>query len=1210
MKLCFARIHPLLRLSLAVLILITAHAAVLAQNSTGTILGHITDPTGAIVPGADVSVRNIDTNITQTTKTSDVGDYVFVNLHPGQYELSVSASGFKSAQTKDLKLDVDATLRQNFKLELGTAQEQITVQADAQMLQSDNATLGTVIESKLIDSLPIIGRDFTNLLRLQAGATQVKGSSQLYWAQHGVNKDFTSVSVNGARTESVSYLVDGIMDNDQFFSTANNIPNSEAIAEFKVQNGMYGAEYGQGSAQVNVALKGGGNKYHGSVYDYLQNDVFQPHNPLYQYQKDVLGQDVSTKKVPLKQNQYGFALSGPISVPKFYDGRNRSFFFYSYEAARRRESAQGIATVPSEQERTGDFSDWKDASGNLIPIYDPSTQVGDNPATRTAFAGNKITNLSTIAKNFLAIYPKPNMPKSNMASCVALACTNYFTTLSRPTDTDNNTFRVDHTLTDKDHLYFSSILAEQTYRNPSAMPLTGEIKWQKNRLFAFNWERAITPNMFNEFRIGYNWQYWQNSPDSANVDYAKQLGFTNTLTNSNLWQLPVLSLTGFNTLGNGNANWHQKENIYQLVENLKYIHGRHTMTFGFDIRRMLLDMTAAYSSEGSLNFNGAYTGTNPTTSANKPGTAGAGSSVADLLLGNPINLSAPTPGGSDLFNVRATSWNFFAQDDWRITPRLTINAGLRYEIPPAFHSVNGSGVALNLANGGSFSWANKTTAATLQALSGVDPYLTGYTSNDKLVQTNRLNFAPRVGFAYRPLATDRLVVRGGYGIFYDLQNQWYSLTTFDDISTYIGQVSFPTSSGYTNAAPTKLDGLWPTVGNDYSWFQNAYWKMGPQVIWPKNKSPYNQQWTLDTEFAFTPTVMLDLAYVGSHALHQPGYWYYNAGRMPAVDDSCNRYRSAEEASQSQPSCLADPNFVPVLNRANFSHIRSNAYSIANIFSANYNALQARLTQRFSQGLNYQVNYTYSRTLDEVSAINNIEGSQLTLQNNNCTGCDWGPSSSDQTHRFVASGSYQLPVGRGRHWSAGKIGDWVVGGWNVTGDYTVASGNPFTVTNTGDSTLGQDGVRGDLRRPNQVGDPHGQVNGALNTTTYKVAQFKSNLYHWFNPAAYAVGAGNVYGNVTRNSLRGPFYTRGDMTFEKNFPILDRSNLMYRFEIFNLFSTWHSNNPNPKGTLSDGAFSSLVDLDTDSNGTPLNEALQGGTRHLWTPRIIQMTLKYTF
>lgn len=1176
-----------------------------AQNSEGTILGHLTDSTGALVSGADVTITNVATNIQFKSKSNQFGDYLFVNITPGKYNIVATAAGFKTSNAKAVQLDVEATLRQNFTLEVGGSHEEVIVSADAQMIQADNATQGGVIESGTIEALPISGRDFTNLLKIQAGATQVQGSSQLYWAQHGLNNDFASVSINGARTESVSYLVDGITDNDQYFSTANNIPNSSAIAEFKVQNGLYSPEFGQGSAQVNVAIKTGTNSYHGSAYEYFRGDIFQPHSPLYAYEKNVLGENVSTAKDPLKQHQYGFSLGGPILFPKLYNGRDRSFFFYSYEVGSRRTSTQSTALVPSTQERTGDFSDWKDANGNLIALYDPTTQTADDPSTRSAFANNQVPVRSTISKNFLALYPTPNAPKDNMAACVASgSCYNYFANVSHPYDTNNHTFRVDHHLTERDLLYLTAILGEQSYHNASIMPLSGEEKYQHNKLFAFNWQRLITPNIVNEARVGYNWQYWRNGADSGGTDYGTQLGFANEVTNPDLYALPTLEPSGFRGLGNSNTGWHQKENIYQAVDNLKFAYGRHAITLGVDIRRYLLNMTDAYSSEGDLQFNGAYTSSNPELVSVGYGTTGAGSAIADMLTGDPISLTAPVPYVSDMFNVRGTSWNFFAADDIHVTSQFTINLGVRYELPSSFHSVNGSGVTADLSGDGQFEWASKSNYDLVKSISGVSSSLVGYTSNDKLTQSNHANFAPRIGFAWRPLNTDKFVVRGGYGLFYDLQNLWYSLTTYDDILAYQGGASYATSTGYTSTAPNQVDTLWTAVDTDYSWFQQPYWKVGPQINWPKNKSPYNQQWSLGVQYALTQTTLLDVNYIGSHGVHQPGYWYYNAASMPAVNDTCNHYRDAGEATSS---CLSDPNFVPADQRTPWSNIRSNAYAIANIFSSSYNSLQVRLNQRPREGLTYQVNYTWSRLLDDVTAINNIPNNALTLQNNHCVKCDRGPSGADQTNRLVATGTYELPVGKGRHWDAGKVANWVVGGWDFTGIYTLASGQPVSVMNTGDSTLSQDGVRGDLRRPNTIANPH---DFSTTSSTYTNSNLKSSIYRLFNPSSFEVGAGNTYGDTTRNSIRGPYFQRGDISFAKNFPIYHEHNLAYHLEIFNVFSPWRSTSEiDINNTLSGSSAGSIVPIDTAS-GSPLAEAFQGGTRHLWNPRVIQMSLKYSF
>ncbi len=319
---------------------------VYAQNSQGTILGHVTDQSGAAVSGATVRITNLSTAVGRTATTSSVGDYVFVNTPPGNYDINVQAAGFTRSHAAALRLEVEATLRQDFKLQVGATTEQVTVTSDSQMVQTDNVTSGEVISGKLIDELPISGRDFTNLLRIQAGTTEVQGSSTLYWAQHGLNNDFSSVSVNGARTESVSFLVDGVSDNDQYFSTANNIPPSGAIEEFKVQNGLYGAEYGQGSAQVNVAIKSGTNQFHGTLYDYLQNDALEPRSPYNVWSNQIYATPIPPKDA-LKQNQFGFTLGGPLSIPKLYDGHNKTFFFYAYEGGRRRQSGISQVLVPS-----------------------------------------------------------------------------------------------------------------------------------------------------------------------------------------------------------------------------------------------------------------------------------------------------------------------------------------------------------------------------------------------------------------------------------------------------------------------------------------------------------------------------------------------------------------------------------------------------------------------------------------------------------------------------------------------------------------------------------------------------------------------------------------------------------------------------------------------------------------------------------------------
>src|SRR6266567_4576484 len=1156
-----------------------------AQNSRGTILGHITDPSGAAITGAKATVRNVDTNVTNEYTTGSAGDFVFVNLIPGTYQLTVAAQGFKSAEAPGLVVEVDHTLRQDITLTVGSVAEEVKVEAVAQMLQADNASLGSVISSQMIDDLPLSGRDVTNLVKLQAGATTMKGGSQLYWTQHGFNTDYQGTSVDGARSESIAYLVDGVANNDQFFASAANVPGSASIEEVKVQNGLYSAEYGQGAVQVNVAIKSGTNRIHGAAYDYLQNDALNPSNPYNKWKNENQNAGLPLKD-KYKQNQFGGALGGPLVIPHVYNGLNKTFWFGNYEVGLKRQSKASAVVVPSAKERGGDFSDWG------YQLYYPDSTVlctvtASNPAGRLPFANNQIPSarFNSVATKMLKYYPTPNATCSEMSTCDA----NYNTALSRPYDMATLTFRVDHTLTNYDRLFFTSIIGDQKYHNPSAMPYTGEQKYTSNSLYSMNWQHAFSPNVLNEFRLGYAREYFNNGAEVATFDIQSQAGLQNVPADTGLWGVPVISTRvtssrdDYQTLGNGNSRWDQKNNNYQLIDNLKIVHGQHTIEIGFDVRQLLARLFDNYGGSGSLNFGGNFTASDPQHSYVAGGYAYHGNAFADFLLGDPMSESSPNPVGSDDMAVHATNWNFFVQDDWRILPKLTLNLGLRYELPPAYSSSDKSGMNLDLTNGGGYRWADQSFVTSVLQVSGVNPNRLRCCVDPKLTQANHTNFSPRVGFAWRPLTTDKFVLRGGVGIFYDIYNRYYDLSQYDkdkiwtDIPfDYSGQ----SPTGAETAPTWTLSNLWAGGSHDYSWFQSPDWYNGAQINWPKNKSPYTEQWTLDTQYALTETLLLDVGYVGSHTLHQPGYWYFNSAPMPTgAYDVCNDYRSPDEASAA---CLADSNFQPVSARKPFKNLSASSYANANIFRSNYNALQVRLTQRYRQGLQYQANYTWSRTLDLDSAINNVDGESGFLQDQHNLQGDYGPANFDQTHRVVLTGTYDLPVGKGKRWSLGPA-NWVLGGWQAGGIYTAATGSPLSVYNGWDGRT-QAGTRADIIRPNLVGNPHG---------------VPQTIYEWFNTAAYqAPDHDNAYGNVGRNTLRGPYYTKTDLTFGKTVQVTENHSLQYKLEIFNFLSNWHSSPPTPSSWVSSSTFGRLVPNDGS------------GSLALWTPRVIQMDLKYRF
>jgi Carboxypeptidase regulatory-like domain/TonB-dependent Receptor Plug Domain len=1180
---------------LALLVFFCAGPTSFGQNSRGTILGHIQDSSGAAAPGAKVTLTNVGTNVTNEFTTNASGDYAFVDMVPGTYTLLVEKQGFKSTGSAGLILEVDQTLRQDFTLQVGAVTEVVQVEAAATMVQTDNTSLGNVMSNELIQNLPVNGRDFNALLGLDAGATYVGGGSQLYWNLHGLGGgEFKEVSLDGARPDSVSYLVDGVTNNGNFFSVAANIPSMSAIQEFKVQDGLYSAEYGTGSGQVNVAIKSGTNQVHGSGYDFIQNDLFQPSNPAQAYENAVNGTNVPLKS-PFKQNQFGGTLGGPLVVPKLYNGRNKTFWFFAYEGGRRSTTsgtASGAIMVPTAQEKQGNFSDWP------VPIYDPST-TGSLPATaadptgRTQFPGNMIPSgdFNSIAQKILAYYPNPTI------NCT-LPCLNYVIPIHNSIATDTETMRVDENVTSHDTVYFTGIIRNDDEPNPSMLPATGSVAFARSRLFGLTWQHSFGTAIINEARFGYNRLFFHTGVDTAfGPNLAAQLGLQNSPDNPSFFDIPVIGVNDqYSGIGSGNNGYTQRENDYQFVENLKLIRGRHTFTFGTDIRRVQMLGADGFTAMGQLNFTGDYTSAAPNSATmSNPNILPSGNPFADLLLGDPRSISAPPPEGSDLMNLRGTVWNFFAQDDFHITPRITLNIGLRYELPLAYYSVNNSGFAFNPADGGSLIWASRSFVnATTQAITSsggtVNTNWLGCCAANTLVPQDKHDFAPRIGIAWRPFTTDRLVVRAGYGIFYDVYERFYDATQFDDdgLYTLAANPNYPATTGGEAVSPLALSGLWLPPVTSASLFSTATpaYNVGFQLNRPTNHQPYTQQWTLDTQYALTPTMLLEVGYVGSHAIHEPTQLLYNVGYLPAVaGDPCNYLIDASQATGSNASCATDPNFSPVDTRTPFKNFGPGTYYNANVLWSHYNALQTRLRQRFSNGLQYNLSYTYSRALDETSAINNIQGTNDFIMDPHNPALDYGPASFDQTHRFVATGSYEVPVGRGKRYSLGP-GNWVLGNWVASGIYTLSSGIPYSVYAFPYFTPDQTGSAfGGRIRANVVSSP---TSGFTQTAT-----------EWFNTSAFASPEPGTYGDEGKGLLRGPHFADLDMSFAKNFLFTERQRLQARIDIFNLGSNWHSELRNPDNTLTDSNFGSLV----SSNGIP-------ASLQLWTPRTIQLSLMYSF
>ncbi len=1167
------------------------------QSATGTILGHVQDTSGAAVPGAKVTLRNEQTGIIRIFTTGNAGDYIFVNEIPDTYDVTVEETGFKTPTTNGLILQVDQTLRQDFTLQVGEETQQVTVSASAAMLQTDNATIGGVVDERTIQSLPLNGRDYVNLVSINAGTTHTPpgGIQSTIFDQHGLDNNFQMASVNGQIPDATSYMVDGITDTDFFFSKPMSLITADSIQEFKLQNGLYSAAYGTGSAQVNVALKSGTNQLHGTAYDYWENEALQPSNPIVTALNARNGTNF-TATPAFNQNEFGFTLGGPLVLPKIYNGRNRTFWFAGYEGGRNEQGGTaGTAQVPTAKEKLGDFSDWP------YPIYNPATTgtvapTPDNPTGRVAFTNNMIPSgmVSHIGQLWLADFPTANL------NC-QLPCDNFSGVGGKATTvTDTFNGRVDHELSNRDRLTGTVIVSRDIpTAGASVFPYSTSNAFARTRMVGVGYDRDIGLNAINSFRVGYNREFYHNGANTAfGPNLSQLLGFQNTTSLPAFYGLPGLGISdGYSGPGNTNNGYSQKENIFQWVDNFTITHGKHTMTVGADIRRYQLQAIDGFSADGVINFTGAYTASNPAVA----GQAGpdSGNAIADLLLGYPFSTPIkPAPLATDIYNLRSTGLNFFFQDDFRVTPRLTLNLGLRWEIPRSPHSITNDGSIFNPATpGGGLIWASKSFTQQLQNSPGAATYYQCCVSNE-LVPTPMHDFAPRIGVAFRPLpGSDKLVIRAGYGIFYEIFTEYYQGTNYDsnELALLQPNPSYPAATGLESASPLALNTLWlPPVTITPTTVRPGY-AYSMQSIRPGNRTPYSQQWSLDMQYAFNSTLMLDAGYVGAHALFLPVKQYFNQAAPPTVSgDPCN---GVTDASQASATCLADPNFQPIDTRVPYTNFSAaSAFQEANILGSNYNALQVTLNKRFSQGLQFKVAYTWSRAFDTGSSVAGYGGETNHLQNDHNPGADYGPAAFDMPQRLVLSYLYEVPVGPGRKYDLGKA-NWVLGGWRASGIVTYSSGVPFTVFCCArSSAVDQMGTtRGDDYRPDLTGNP--------NTGTQSVFQ-------WFNTSAYSTPALGTFGNVGRNTLRTPNIHEGDVTFMKDFHITERHTLEYRLDVFNVFSSRHAGPLIPDNRLTDSPanctpgpsgnchFGSLV---------PLNGL---GALNLWNPRILQMSLRYSF
>jgi hypothetical protein len=1104
-------------------------AATGRAQTSGEITGLVNDSSGAAVVGANVTVTNKATGATRKIMTNSEGLYTFPSLLPGIYELRVEQSGFKTAHLDNIRLEVQQTARLDVTMEVGQVSETVAITTNSALLNTENTTIGTVIENKIVTELPLNGRQYLNLVALSPNVNVLAPAAGQAGARQGGERAMQAISAGGQRIFFDYYTLDGVNNTDVNFNTYVALPSIDAIQEFKVQIGVYPAEYGHQSTQVNVLTKSGGNIFHGALFEFLRNDKLDAKQ--YQF-------TTARPKNPFKWNDYGFELDGPVRLPGLFNGRDRLFFMANYEALRRRQSVLNTFTVPTAKMFAGDFSE-------LLP----STIIYD-PATGQPFRGNIIpTNrLDPVSLKFLTYYNSAN----------GLGTNNYAQTSSQPFNRDGFVLRMDFVESSKSQWMGRYNWGDEN-TSTQGLNLAGTKVLTNYKQYTGSNTRTLTPNLVNDARFGYTRFFNSLGTLSAgSSDVVSAIGIPNQKSGDPItWGIPNVVFNGGGFTGIGDANdgpFANNNNTLQLVEKLSWIHGKHTFAFGFEYNRQNFNQVGNQFSRGVFTFQANAT--------KNPADGSGGYSFAEFLLGR-LFVSTNAAAVADA-KFQRNVYHGFVDDTWKVTPRLTLSLGLRYELTPPFTNKLGDYFTVKIpkiefiANAPQADWP----FFVRQVKGCTDPYeglairwtstnaVCGGGLNNNLRETKRKNFAPRLGIAFSP--NDRTVIRAGFGIFYmqDIANAEY----FDMARNIAARVDLTT----TPANPV-------TWGNAIPGGNGTFVQVPPPFAWAvsyDHATPYTMQYLLSVQRQLSANWLVEAGYLGSQSRHLYGFQNINQA-LPGPLNSINSRR-------------------PFANFGVLSYVNDG-------FNANYNAGSVKLTRRFGQGVSLTTNYTYAKSIDNASGTRTQGLDTLFPQDSSCLECERGLSSFDVRHRWVLGAVYELPIGRGKSLNINNaIANGFIGGWQLSTNTTIQSGVPQTLT-IGINNAGTNNPLPD--RPSYSGTGTGY---AANRTPSR----------WFDPASFVVSPQGTFGNVGRNTMLTPHFQSIDMALAKNFtmPYSERHFIQFRVEAFNVFN--HPSWGAPNGNILAGAT---------FPGAPANAAHQGFGVINSTAipmRQIQLGLKYSF
>jgi hypothetical protein len=1057
-----------------------------AFAQSATIVGQVLDPHGAAVAGAQVLVTNEGQGTHETLTTNDQGNYVVPFLNPGNYQVTVQAQGFTTASSGLLPLTVGQTLAFNLQLRPGSASESVTVQATESLLQSETTVVGGEIGQQLIENLP--DRNLTSLVSLSPSIAQLGAngfsSNTLSEFEPANGSVGSNINIGGYRQTGNYFILDGVSDTDWDIGTTVLQPSVESLQQLRVQTSTNSAAFGEvPGGTVNIVSRSGGNSYHGLAYDYLNNSGFnaKPYN----------FSSAPQPKPPLHANTFGAALGGPVFIPKLYQGRNRTFFYAHYEGFQSPSSTQSFASLPVPALPDGD----RDLSAYGRTIYDPLSV--DSQGNRMPFPGGIIplSRIDPVALKLLSFMPAPTLPGIT---------NNYVANEHAPSSGNQGNFRVDDSLGNHDSLTGTYHVAFGSSNQDSVFgPVTGTNALVRAQVLSLSETHVLTPHLMNDLTFGFNRLYAVDGVYSMNrQDIIGELGIKGIDESPSNWGFPQISASPVNVITNAsNRPTNQRDNSYQLVDDATGTFSRHTIQFGFEFRPVQLNFRQANPARGTFTYTGGFTG-GPNFGA--PGT-NTGLGFADFLLGYPS--TATRTAGVAQGYLRSKYLAAYIGDTFRIRPDLTILAGLRYDYfaPPTELHNNYYNLDFSTLPNPPVLVQEGTPAA--------------HNLPPRLVQANPLNFSPRVGIAWQPIA--RTVARAAYGIY-----------RVQEIGAlYYGLVSNGLTTQVSNSSPGIPEF---STANSFA-TAGASGPPSYNYIDPHSVTPYVQQWNAGVQRELSSSMMFEVLYAGAKGTH------------------LFRYRSFNTAFQTETGADLPPRPGVLQQLRTWPSLGPIAES-ETTSSSTYNSLQLRLNRRFSNGISFLNSFTWGKALNDSDLPVQDFYENLGAQDERNLRAEKGLAFYDVRRRFSSAVLLETPFGKGKRYLHDGLAGYLVGPWQLSSIVSAQDGNPQSLV-----SFGSLAVFGTLQRPNVV---PGQ---RLVLSPARRKSLGYSKYQFYNPAAVVPAGTYQLGDARRNSGPTPGIFDLDLSAAREFKLpREKGSMLFRADFANALNTVNFGIPSPDPT----------------------------------------------